>query len=138
MFFAENRMRRAGGGDHDVGAVDRVVELLERRSASPLNFWASADGAFVGAIADENLIRAVRQQVPRRQLAHLARADQVNALALQIAEDLLGQIDRDRRDRDRRRGDRGLGAHALGHGEGARAAAHPVADSTAPTARAVA
>ena len=86
-----------------------AVELLGQRG-----------GALVGAIADVNLAGAVRQQVARSQFAHLARADQVDALAFEVAEDLLGQIDRDRSDGNRRRGNGGLGAHSLGNRKGAR------------------
>ena len=53
----------------------------------------------------------------RRQFAHLARADQIDVLALQRSENLLGQFDRDRGHRHRRRTHRGFRAHPLGHGE---------------------
>ena len=85
--------------------------------ASPLNFFASATRALVGAVGDVNLAGSVGHQMARRQFAHLACSDQVDALALQVAEDLLRQIDGHRGDRYGGRGDRGLGADPLGDGE---------------------
>ncbi len=57
------------------------------------------------------------QQMSRGELAHLARAYQVNRLALQIAEDLLREIDRDRSYRYGRRRHQRFIAHAFGDGK---------------------
>ena len=118
VFGLEDEVGRAGRGDDDVGAVAGVVEPAEL-DRLPVEFLRQADGAIVGAIGDEDRRGAVRQQMAGRQFAHLPCADQVDALAVQGAEDLLGQFDRDRGDRNRGRSDRGLGAHALGDGKGA-------------------
>ena len=53
MFAAEDRVRRAGGGDHDVGAVTGVVQIFEMDGLS-FELVRQADGAFVGAIGHED------------------------------------------------------------------------------------
>ncbi len=59
-----------------------------------------------------------RLQAPRRELAHLPRAEQQRALALEPAERLRGQLDRRGRDRLRHLREPGLGADALARVEG--------------------
>ena len=104
-----------------------VVQFFERDRLA-VELLRQGCGAFESAIANVNLLRAMRQQMPRGQLAHLARTDEVNALALEVAENLLCQVDGDRRDRYGRSGDRGLGPHALGDGEGTRSAGRRAAN----------
>ncbi len=57
--------------------------------------------------------------MPSREFAHLPCSDQIDALAVQAAEDFLGQFNGHRSDRDGRRPDGRLCPHALGHGKGA-------------------
>ena len=59
----------------------------------------------------------LRQQMPRRELAHLAGADQHRGLVLEAIEDRRRQLDRRRAHRHGAAGDAGLGAHALGDRE---------------------
>src|SRR6185369_180280 len=55
----------------------------------------------------------------RGKFAHLSGTDQVNRFAVEIAEDFLCQIDRNRRDRYRGRCDGSLATNLLGDGKGA-------------------
>ena len=118
MLAAEDGVGRAGRGDDDVGAVAGVVEVVELDGLA-VELLRQADGAFVGAVGDEDRGAAVGHQVAGGEFAHLAGADDEDVLALQRAENLFGQFHRDRGDRDRRRSNGGLAAHALGDGEGA-------------------
>ena len=99
-------------------AIAGVVKSAEFDGLS-VELLGQADSAIVSAVGDENRRGAVRKQVPRRQFAHLSGADQVNVLALQRSENLLGQFDRDRGHRNGRRAYRGFRAHSLGYGESA-------------------
>ena len=119
MFAAKNRVRRSGRGDDDVGAVARVVEVVELDGFA-VESVRQANGAVVSTIGDENRGTAMRHQVARRQFAHLARAHNENGLAVQRPENLFGQLDCHRCNGDRGRSHGSLRAHALGHGEGAR------------------
>src|SRR5580704_5092299 len=58
------------------------------------------------------------KQMAGSELRHLACADQVNALALQVAKDLFRQVYCDRSDRDGRSCDRSFVAYSLGDCEG--------------------
>ena len=117
VFFAEDGVRRAGRADHNVGARNRLVELVKRNGFA-VKFLRQRRSAIISAIGNVDVLGAVSQQVTRGKLAHLPRANQVNRLALQVAEDFLCQIDRNRRDRYRRRRHRRFIAHALGDREG--------------------
>src|SRR5258706_15951921 len=109
-------MRRAGGRDYDIGALAGFVKpaKLDRLSAK---FVRQPDGAVVGAIRDEDRSRAMREQMPSRELAHLPRTHQVDALAIQASEDFLGQFDGHRSNRNRRRSDGGFSTDAVWHGQ---------------------
>src|SRR5258708_12095618 len=84
-------MSRAGGRDYDIGALAGFVKpaKLDRLSAK---FVRQPDGAVVGAIRDEDRSRAMREQMPSRELAHLPRTHQADALAIQASDDFLGQF----------------------------------------------
>ena len=86
-------------------------------AARPPSAAASSSALLEGAAAQHRGPRAAAHQVPRRQLAHLARAHQEHVAVLQLAEDLAGQLHRHVGDRDRVLADAGLGARALGGGE---------------------
>ena len=60
----------------------------------------------------------MRHQVTSCEFAHLASADDKYVLAVQVAEDLLGKLYRNRSNRHGRRSDRGFRTDALGYREG--------------------
>ena len=79
---------------------------------------AASCSAFSNVRPPRTVARApVPHHLPRRELAHLARADEQHRAVAQLAEDLPRELDRDVRDRDRVAADRGLGARALGGGD---------------------
>ncbi len=95
-------MRRARGSDDDVSAVAGVVEVLEVDGLA-VELLGQCGRALVGAIGDKDGSRAVRKQMACGQFAHLPGADQVDASCpCSDAENLLGELDRDRGDGDRR------------------------------------
>jgi len=51
--------------------------------------------ALEGAVGHQNRSRTLLNQMPRGQLAHLARADQKNRAALERSEDFAGQFHSD-------------------------------------------
>ena len=113
VFAPENCVWRTGRGDHNVGLIARAVKILELNGLS-VELLSQPDRAIVSAIRNEDGSAPMRHQMPRRQFAHLACADDKNVLPLQRAEDLLCQFDSHGRNRYRRRSHRGLAAHPLG------------------------
>ena len=99
VFLAEDRMGRAGRRDDDIGLGNSFVELIEWNCVA-IEFSRQRDGAIVRAIGNVNFLSTMRQQMAGCQFRHLARANQVDALALKVPEDLLGEIDRNRRNRN--------------------------------------
>ena len=89
-------------------------------TARPWNTRGHFLGAFPRPVRDEDALGAGAVQVLRRQLAHLARADDHHRMALQRAENLARQFHRRVADRDRHLPDAGLRAHSLGDAESAR------------------
>ena len=91
-------------------------------------FGAEARGelapALERAVGDGDRLRLLGREVRRRELDHLARADQQQPLVRDRREDALGELHRRGGHRDRRAADVGLRAHVLGHGE--RALEQPV------------
>ncbi len=65
VFGPEDEMRRAGRGNHDIGALAGVVKpaKLDRLS---VKFVRQPDGAVVGAVGDKDRSGAMREQVPGR------------------------------------------------------------------------
>ena len=62
---------------------------------------------------DRDLLHALRAQVDAGELGHLAGAEDEDAQAGEVPEDLLGQLDRGVADRDRAFAESGFVAHAL-------------------------
>ena len=91
-------------------------EVLERHRRAA-EVARQLDGAVERAVGDHHVADAVAEQMARRQLAHLAGADQHRGLVLETVEDRARQLDRRRADRHRAAGDAGLGAHPLGDRE---------------------
>ncbi len=127
---------RSRGSDDDIGAASLLVQLLERdylRGAGDgvrvvvrdLHGDLVGDlpgdqrGFLLGAVGHQDARGSLLDEVARGQLGHLARAHQQYGLALQAAEDLARQIDRDRGNRHRRAADLRLCADPFGHREGA-------------------
>ena len=94
-----------------------VVELLEGDGLA-IEFCRQGQRALVGAVRNIDMAGAVGQQMTGRELAHLPAPDQINTLAFQVAENLLGQIHCDRRHRNCRGRDRRFVAYPLGDREG--------------------
>src|SRR5271165_6361054 len=118
VLLAEDGVRRARGTDDNVGVRNRLVELLERNCLA-IELFGQRYGALVSPIGNVDLRGSMCNQMARGELAHLPRSDQVNALALQVAEDLFRQIDRDGCDRHRRSRDGRLVAHTFCDSESA-------------------
>ena len=75
-------------------------------------------GAARAAVRDDHAADLLRVQVARRELDHLAGADQERRVPLEAREHAPRELDAGGGDRDRARADRGFRAHALGDGEG--------------------
>ena len=67
-------------------------------------------------------VRSGLQETPRSGLSHLSRANQERSATLQVAEDLLGQLARDRADAHRAFGDAGFVPNSLRGRKGLREA----------------
>src|SRR5262249_3202153 len=74
VLTAENGTRSTSRGDYDIGVVTGVVEFIEMDSLSAETLRQSC-GSIISAISNEDGSRSVGQQMPRCQLAHLARPD---------------------------------------------------------------
>ena len=74
LLLPQDVVRRARRGDHDIDLRQHADEtgIFDWR---PLEKLRHFDGALVGPVGDEDVRRAGAAQVPRRQLRHLARAD---------------------------------------------------------------
>ena len=118
LVFVQDVVRRAAGGDHDVHLRQHGDEagVLDGRALEQLRHF---DGALLGAVGDEDVRGAGAAQVPGRQFAHLAGADDHDGAVVERAENLARQFHGGVADRDRHLSDAGFGAHALGHAEGA-------------------
>ena len=115
----DHRVGRAGRGDDDVHRGQRGRQLVEGHGR-PRQRPRQLLGARPGAVGDVERERALLDEVPGGQLAHLARADEENGPADEPGEDLLRQLDGGERDRHRVPRDLRLRPHLLRHGEGLR------------------
>src|SRR5271170_352822 len=88
---AEDRLRRSRGSDDDVGAVGTRVEVLIANDMSA-KLRRQAHRARLGAVRDVDGTRSALNEVPGGELAHLAGPDEKNLLAIECAEDFLGQV----------------------------------------------
>ena len=118
VLAAEDRVRRAGRADNDVGLAGRLIKLVEwdylARKA-----LCHPPRALQGPVGHQNRACPLLDQMPRRQFAHLARAHQKNRAPFQRSKDFAGQLHGDRGDGDRIRADFGLGTDFFGGGKGA-------------------
>ena len=112
----QDRRRRAGRGDDHVGLGERGVELAPRHDRAA-DVGGQRLGVGGGAAADGDPLRLLRGEVPRRQLGHLAGADDEHRRVAQVADDLARQAERRVADRHRALGQLGLAPHALAGGE---------------------
>ena len=99
VLAAEDGVRRAGRSNDDIGPIASAVEIFKAKGLS-VELIGQVHCPVVGAVGHEDRSATMRQEMPCRQLAHLARANQVDALAAQVPENLLGKLYRDRRDRN--------------------------------------
>ena len=92
--LGEDRRGRAGGRDDDVAGAERGVQLLPRRGAGAADRLRRPRRVRHRPADDRDVLHALRLHVQRGQLAHLAGADDEDAAALQVAEDLPRERDR--------------------------------------------
>ena len=64
-------MRRAGGGNDDVGVSSGVIKLLKENGPAG-KLVGQLERSLMRAVGDENRAGAMRDQVPRGKFAHLA------------------------------------------------------------------
>ena len=114
MVLGDDKVRRAGRADDDIRTVNGGEKVFEADGRA-VERLGQLLGALVGAVADEDGAGAAAQQVPRGELAHLARADDEDGFARERAEDFLGEFDGGVRDRYGRRPDGGFAAHSPRH-----------------------
>ena len=112
----DDRPRRSGGGDDDVGATERRCPLFPRNRPAA-DFGGERLGVGRGAARDDDFGDALAAQVLRRQRADLAGAEDQHAASLEPAEDLPRERDGREAHRDRALADRRFGAHALADAE---------------------
>ena len=119
----EDLLRRAGGGDDDVGARGLGVEVVEGdgfgMDGGAGEVSCDFFSARLGAVGDEDGGGAVFDEVTRGELGHFACADEEDGLALKRAEDLAGEVDGDGGDGDGAGADLGFAADFFCDGEGA-------------------
>ncbi len=89
----------SGRGDHDVGAVAVLIEMVEANGFST-EACGEGNGRIVGAVGDEDGTRSLCQQMPGSQLRHFAGAYQAHVLAFERSEDFARQLDCNRRNRN--------------------------------------
>ena len=97
---SQNLPRRSRRRNDDVRLVCPRVQVI-KVDRLPQKLLRQLHRALVRAIRHHHRIRAVLHQVPRRQLAHLARADDQNLLAFERSKNPPGQVHRHRRNRNR-------------------------------------
>ncbi len=103
--------------DDDVGLDQRPLQIAEgARLAADV---AGERRGALGAAVDDEQARARADEQLGGGLGHLAGADERRGVAVEIAEDVAGQIDGDARHRDLALADGRLGAHPLAHAHGA-------------------
>ena len=108
----QHGLGRAGGGDDDVGGGERGAQILPRHGAA-FELPRQVLGRRQRPAGDGDLLHALRAQVDARELGHLAGAEDEDAQAGEVPEDLLGELDGGVADRDRAFGEPGFVAHAL-------------------------
>src|SRR2546422_1533402 len=112
----DDRLGSARRGDHDVHPRERRLELGERHRRArerPSHLL----GALPRPVGDVDREGPVLDEVTRRQLAHLAGADEEDGPAAEPCEDLLRELDGGERDRHRMAGDLRLAPDSLADGE---------------------
>ena len=112
LLSAHDRVGRGGRAEHDVGREQLVGQFVQPDDR-PAEAFGQAQRAVGVAVGDEDRARALLGESPCGQLAGLAGAQDHDVALLEIAEDALREIDRDRRHADAARADRGFRADAL-------------------------
>ena len=114
---ADHEPGTRGRGDDDVGLRQVRGERLEADHRGGQTF-GDALGAVGAAVRDDEAADLLRVQVARRELDHLAGADEERSVPFEAREHAPREPDSRGGDRDRVRADRGLRPHPLGHREG--------------------
>src|SRR5688572_27130863 len=107
-----DRTLRSSGGDHDVRVGDGVRHVAPRDGAAG-DLAGQGFGLSGRAVRDHNLGGAMAAKVLSRQRADLAGADDENAAALQVPEDLSREGDGGKADRNGAFPESGLRTNAL-------------------------
>ena len=81
VFAAEDGVRRAGGGDDDVGFTGGFIKLFETNDAT-VELIGKFLGTLLGAIANEDSSGALLHEVTCGKFAHFACADEKYGAAL--------------------------------------------------------
>ena len=115
--LGENRRRRAGRGDDDVAGAEHGVELFPRRGAGAADRLRCPRRVRHRPADDRDVLDGLRLHVQRGELAHFAGADDRDAPAAEVAENLARERDGRVAHRDRARAEAGLGPHPLADGE---------------------
>ena len=108
----EQQVRRGGRRDDDVGPLERLGQLVEGDAGAAVAA-READRAVAPAVGDEHGPHAAVGERARGQLARLAGPDDHHLAAVERAELLPGERDRDRGQAQLALADRRLGADAL-------------------------
>ena len=97
LLAADDRVRRGGRAQHDVGLHELLGQLARARRRVPPKRCGEAERAVGVAVGDEDRAGALLGQRAGRQLARLAGAEDHDVAARQRAEHALREVDRDRR-----------------------------------------
>ncbi|ABA50496.1 hypothetical protein BURPS1710b_3601 [Burkholderia pseudomallei 1710b] len=108
----DDRQRRCRARHDDVELVHARGQIGERHRAAA-EALGELRAALGGAVRDDELARALRGEVGRAELDHLARADEQHALLRDLLEDALREAHGRGRHRHRLRADLGRAAHFL-------------------------
>ena len=107
------RHRAGGAGDDDVVIRQFVVQPVQADGAR-LELFGHGGGAVRTAVADRQRLHALTAEMTGAILDHLAGADHQRRQLLDLAEDLVGELERGERQRDRVVADARFRAHQLG------------------------
>ena len=114
----DNGMGRGGAAHHDIGHGQFVKKRIKGEDARLKIFGQHTCTSGRGPIHNADVARSVREEMPRRQFARLARTDHQHPPAFQRAEDPADQFHRRKRHRYRFPRNGGFAAHPLGGSEG--------------------
>ena len=106
-----------GGTNDDVG-INEEAEVAFVSDGGAAEFFGDFDGAFVGAIRDDDVGNAVGDEMLRREFAHFAGTDNRDGFAFQSVKNFLGEFNGGVADRDSTGSDGSLSADTFADAEG--------------------